>query len=76
MSRHRIIMEIDYLRLLFIGVSLNMNNKARSIIRAVAVILVLLSVVMQLRWVIIPAIDAYRFWIVVISFGMMLITSK
>lgn len=53
-----------------------MNNKTRSIIRIVAVILVLLCVVMQLQWVIIPAISGYRFWIVVVAFGMILITSK
>jgi hypothetical protein len=53
-----------------------MNNKTRSVIRAVAIILVLLCVVMQMRWVIIPAIDGYRFWIVVVSFAAILITSK
>lgn len=53
-----------------------MNNKTRSIIRIVAVVMVLLCVVMQLQWVIIPAIAGYRFWIVVVAFGMILITSK
>lgn len=53
-----------------------MNNKVRSVIRGVAVILVLLCIVMQLRWVIIPTVEAYRFWIVVLSFGMILLTSK
>lgn len=53
-----------------------MSTKTRSIIRAVAVVLVLLCVVMQLQWVIVPAIYGYRFWIVVVAFGMMLIASK
>jgi hypothetical protein len=53
-----------------------MNNKVRSIIRATAVILVLLCIVMQLQWVIVPAIYGYRFWIVVIAFGAILLTSK
>ena len=53
-----------------------MNNKTRSVIRAIAIILVVLCVVMQIRWVIIPAIDGYRFWIVVVSFVMILVTSK
>ncbi len=53
-----------------------MSNKTRSIIKAVAVILVLLCVIMQFRWVIIPALDPYKFWIVVIAFGTLLITSK
>lgn len=53
-----------------------MSNKTRSILKAIAVVLVLLCVVMELRWVVIPAIAAYKFWIVVISFGVMLISSK
>jgi hypothetical protein len=53
-----------------------MNNKVRSIIRGTAVILVLLCVVMQLQWVIIPTITVYRFWIVVLAFGAILLTSK
>jgi len=53
-----------------------MNNKVRSIIRASAVILVLLCIVMELHWVIIPSVTAYRFWIVVVAFGAILLTSK
>ncbi|MEJ1241477.1 hypothetical protein WBG78_25240 [Chryseolinea sp. T2] len=54
-----------------------MNNKVRSIIRAVAIVLVLLCVVMQLHWVIIPAVTpGYRFWTIAVAFGMILITSK
>jgi hypothetical protein len=53
-----------------------MSNKTRSILKAVAVILVLLAVLMQLQIVIIPAISVYKFWIVVISFGVLLISSK
>mgnify|MGYP005811145063 CR=1 FL=1 len=45
--------------------------------RAIAIVVVLLCVVMQLHWVIIPAITpGYRFWSVVVAFGMILITSK
>jgi hypothetical protein len=53
-----------------------MSNRTRSILKAIAVILVLLAVVMQLQWVLIPAISIYKFWIVVIAFGVLLITSK
>ena len=41
-----------------------------------AVILVLLAVLMQLQIVIIPAIAVYKFWIVVIAFGLLLISSR
>lgn len=53
-----------------------MSNKTRSILKAIAVILVLLAVLMELHVVIIPAVAAYKFWIVVIAFGLMLISSK
>ncbi|MBL0742853.1 hypothetical protein [Chryseolinea lacunae] len=53
-----------------------MSNRTRSILKAIAVILVLLMVVMQLQWVIVPAIVAYKFWIVVVAFGLLLISSK
>jgi hypothetical protein len=53
-----------------------MSNKTRSILKAIAVILVLLCVLMQLNWVVIPALVVYKFWIVVFSFGLMLIASK
>ena len=53
-----------------------MSNKTRSILKAIAVILVLLAVLMQLSIIIIPAVSVYKFWIVVISFGILLITSK
>ncbi|MCW5912593.1 MAG: hypothetical protein KIT62_16110 [Cyclobacteriaceae bacterium] len=53
-----------------------MSNKTRSILKAIAVILVLLAVLMELKIIIIPAIAVYKFWIVVIAFGLMLISSK
>jgi hypothetical protein len=53
-----------------------MSNKTRSILKAIAVILVLLAVLMQLQIVIVPAVSVYKFWIVVIAFGLLLISSK
>lgn len=53
-----------------------MSNKTRAVLKGIAVVLVLLAVVMQLGWVIIPSISAYKFWFVVIAFGLVLITSK
>lgn len=53
-----------------------MSNRMRSVLKAAAVVIVLLSVVMELQWVIIPAISVYKFWLVVIAFGMLLISTK
>jgi hypothetical protein len=53
-----------------------MSNKTRSILKAIAAILVLLAVVMKLGYVSIPALTAYTFWMVVIGFALLLIASK
>ncbi len=53
-----------------------MSNKTRSILKGVAVIIVLLAVLMQLQIVIVPFLVSYKFWMVVISFGLLLISSK
>jgi hypothetical protein len=53
-----------------------MSNKARSVLKGLAVVLVLLAVAMQLGWVIVPSISVYKFWFVVIAFGLLLISSK
>ncbi len=53
-----------------------MNNKIRSVLRIIAVLLVLLAVLMQLEIVIIPALTGIKFWLVVIAFCLMAISSK
>lgn len=53
-----------------------MSNRTRSILKATAVILVLLAVIMKLGYVSIPALAAYTFWMVVIGFGLVLVASK
>ena len=40
-----------------------MSNKARSVLKGLAVVLVLLAVAMQLGWVIVPSISVYKFFI-------------
>lgn len=53
-----------------------MDNKTRSVIKTVAIVLVVLAIVMHLRVVIIPYIDAYRFWMAATAAILLLITSK
>jgi hypothetical protein len=53
-----------------------MSNKTRSILKAVAVVVVLLCVLMKLGIIAIPALSAYTFWMVVVAFGLMLIASR
>jgi hypothetical protein len=53
-----------------------MSNKTRSILKILAVILVLVAVMMNIGWLTIPTLSAYRFWFVVLAFGLLLISSK
>ena len=53
-----------------------MSNKTRSILKGIAVLLVLLAVLMELKILIIPAVVVYKFWLVVIAFGLLLVGSK
>jgi hypothetical protein len=53
-----------------------MSNKTRSILKIIAVVLVVLAVMMNIGWIAIPSLSAYRFWFVVIAFGVLLISSK
>jgi hypothetical protein len=53
-----------------------MSNKTRSILKVVAVILVLIAVMMNFGWIRIPTLNQYQFWYVVIGFGLLLISSK
>jgi hypothetical protein len=53
-----------------------MSNKTRSVLKGIAIVLVLLAIVMKQQWIIIPAIYGYTFWMVVVGFGLLLISSK
>ncbi len=53
-----------------------MTRRTRSIFKGIALLLVLLAVVMELQVIIIPALSAYTFWIVVAAFGLLLISSR
>lgn len=53
-----------------------MNNKTRSILKMTAIIIVALMVLMHLNIVAIPAIAVYSFWLMVIAFCLLLISSR
>ncbi len=53
-----------------------MSNKTRSILKVLAIIVVLLTVLMQLQIVLIPALSGYSYWMVVLSFALLLLASK
>lgn len=53
-----------------------MSQRTRSVIKLIAVLVVLLLVLGELSIVIIPAIAPYKFWLMVIAFMLVLIVSK
>jgi hypothetical protein len=53
-----------------------MSNKTRSVLKIIAVVLVLVAVMMHIGWLNIPYLPVYRFWLVVTGFGLLLISSK
>ena len=53
-----------------------MNQKTRSLIKGIAVLIVLLAVLMELQFVLIPAFSPYKLWLVVIAFAMVLFTTR
>jgi hypothetical protein len=53
-----------------------MSNKTRNIIKVIAVVIVLVVVMMHMGWLVGFIQPYYRFWLVVIAFGLVLITSR
>jgi hypothetical protein len=53
-----------------------MSNKTRSILKGIAIGLVVLAVIMHISLVIIPVIAPYKFWMVITGFVLLLISSK
>lgn len=53
-----------------------MSNRTKSLLKAVAVVLVLVAVLIQLDYISIRFIDPNRFWLVVTGFGLLLLGSR
>jgi hypothetical protein len=53
-----------------------MSNKTRSFLKILAICLVILAVLMHLEIVMIPALASMRFWMVVIGFSLVVISSR
>ncbi len=53
-----------------------MKYKTRSLVKGLAVLIVLLAVLMELEILIVPELMAYKLWLVVIGFAMLLVISR
>ena len=52
-----------------------MSQKTKLILKFIAVMMMLLALGMHLQFILIPALSASKFWLVVASFVILLITS-
>ncbi|MEQ9118538.1 MAG: hypothetical protein RLN97_09960 [Fulvivirga sp.] len=53
-----------------------MSSKTRSILKLVAILVVVLCVLMKMSIIIIPVLVPHMFWMVVIAFGLLFISGK
>lgn len=53
-----------------------MSSRTRSLLKALAVLLVLIAVLIQLDYISIRYVDPNRFWLVVVGFGLLLVSSR
>ncbi|MDN4166952.1 hypothetical protein QWY31_15685 [Cytophagales bacterium LB-30] len=53
-----------------------MSNKTRNLIKLIALLIVGICVLMELHIVSIPALNPHKFWLMLISFTMVLVSSK
>jgi len=53
-----------------------MNNKTRSLIKTIAILLVLASVLLELDVLNLDIIEPYKYWMTVLGFGLLLLVSK
>jgi len=53
-----------------------MSNKTRSLLKALAAILVLVAVLIQIDYISIRHVNPHRFWMVVTGFGLLLVSSR
>ncbi len=52
-----------------------MSKKTRNFLKLLAIVIVMVMVFMELGVIVIPALIAYKFWLVVIGFCIVLIAS-
>ncbi|MCB0495822.1 MAG: hypothetical protein KDC79_06780 [Cyclobacteriaceae bacterium] len=53
-----------------------MSSRTRSLLKALSVLLVLIAVLIQLDYISIRYIDPNRFWLAVVGFGLLLVSSR
>ncbi len=53
-----------------------MDRRTRSILKTIAILLVLVSVLLELDVLVLHSLEQYKFWMTVLGFGILLLVSK
>ena len=53
-----------------------MSRKNKNLIKGISVLIVILGVLIQLGYVSIVFLDPYRFWMLIIAYAMLLVSSR
>jgi len=53
-----------------------MNNRTRNLLKLVALVIVVVMVLMHIGTIAIPVLNPYKFWLMVVAFGMVIISTK
>ncbi|MDH5599642.1 MAG: hypothetical protein OEY34_10990 [Cyclobacteriaceae bacterium] len=53
-----------------------MSNKTRNLLKLLSILLVVLVLLMHFGTIAIPALSPYTFWMLIASYGLLLISSK
>lgn len=53
-----------------------MSNKTRNLLKLIAVIIVVVMVLMHTGIIGIPMLNPYKFWLMAVAFGLVIISSK
>ena len=53
-----------------------MSNKTRALLKGASIIIAIPVILMELGFISIPVLDPHKIWIMVISYGILLVSSK
>ena len=68
---------IDGQLLIYLSLDKNdMSRKNKNLLKGISVLIVLLAVLMQLGYVSIVFLNAYKFWMLVIAYALLLVSSR
>jgi hypothetical protein len=53
-----------------------MSNKTKALLKGASIILAILVILMELEFINIPVLDPHKIWMMVISYGILLVSTK